>query len=92
MVPNRHKLSRKLLRVLLFALAVYIGILGTFLVLDSFVPREKPVGTWVYIAQFIAGVVFLVLSLWLASRNRLQWKSGQVDPGLARKGDPQSGE
>lgn len=80
MVPS-HKLSRKALRVVLFALAVYMGILGCFLAFDSFIPKEKPVSAWTYIVQFLIGVMFLTVAVYIGRRNRLKWKTCQQAGG-----------
>ena len=77
MVPSHRKLSRKVLRVVLFALAVYIGILGCFLALDSFIPKEKPVSGWTYVVQFLIGVVFLTAAVYIGRKNRLKCKSSE---------------
>lgn len=80
MVPS-HKLSRRVLRVVLFALAICMGMLGGILALDSFIPREKPVSVWVYIVQFLIGVMFLTVAVYIGRRNRLKWKTSQQAGG-----------
>jgi hypothetical protein len=76
MDPNpNHKRGRKLLRVLLFAFAVYLGILGCFVTLDSFIPKEKPVSTRTYIVQFLIGIMFLAIAVYIGRRNSLRWGS-----------------
>jgi hypothetical protein len=64
-----------LLRLCFFASAVCLGLVGGFLALDAFIPKEKSVSMWALIVEFTIGVMFVGLGICLARKNRLSPKT-----------------
>ena len=66
--------NNTMLKLVLFAFAVCLGIIGCFLVLDAFLPKERHVAIWVPIIEFSTGALLLVLTFYIGRRNRLARK------------------
>jgi predicted permease len=60
----------KTLRLFFFALAVCFGLVGCFLALDAFFPKEKSVSSLSLIGELAIGVALIVLAALLGRRNR----------------------
>lgn len=61
----------KTLRLCFFVLAVCLGLVGCFLALDAFFPKEKSVSGWGLIGEFAVGIALVGLAAWLGRKNRL---------------------
>lgn len=63
------------IRLCCFALSVFLGIIGCFLTLDAFIPKEKPVSNWPLIEEFVVGIALLWFAVWFGRKNRLSTKT-----------------
>jgi cytochrome c biogenesis protein CcdA len=70
MDQNRN-ICWKVLRVALFAVGVGLGLVGFFLALDAFIPKERTISAWGLVAEFAVGVLLIALAVWLVRKNRL---------------------
>jgi hypothetical protein len=77
MVQSHHKRSRKMLRLGLFAFAGCLGVLGCIVAVDSLLPKERPVSAWAPAVEFLFGVMFLTLAVYVGRRSRLNWKTDE---------------
>jgi hypothetical protein len=82
-------------RIFFFTLAMCVGVLGAFLVVDAFLPKEKAVGLIFPAAELLLGVMLLLLGRQIGRRNRLTLKTrperlGKVAAG-ARSLAPKNG-
>lgn len=64
----------RVLKIILFAFAVCLGILGCFLVLDALVPKERPVVIWVPVVEFLLGASLLMIAIYVGRKNRISRK------------------
>jgi hypothetical protein len=80
-----NKSNQNALRLGLFAFAACLGIVGCFLALDAFFPKEKHVSAWTPFVELMIGGVFLVLVFYVGRKNRLTQK-GKAEVGRDEKG------
>ena len=77
MVQNQENKKYRVLKFVIFAFAVFLGILSCFLVLDAFLPKERHVAILVPVAEVLAGALLLIIAFVIGRKNRLTGK--QVD-------------
>jgi cytochrome c biogenesis protein CcdA len=70
MEPN-CKICWKMIRVTVFSLGIGLDLIGVFLMLDAFVPKERRISFGAPVVEFAGGVFLIAIGVWLVRRNRL---------------------
>ena len=60
----------QIFRLCFFALAIFLALVGCFLTVDAWLPKEKVVSPWGPIGEFAVGVLVLGVAFWVARKNR----------------------